>query len=167
VQQSGGRLQISSEVGVGTVVTLLLPRSRGEPRLRDEPSSDAAGASAGAAHGGVVLLVEDDREVAALTREMLGGLGLSVIHVASPAAALGALADGRSVDAVFSDIMMPGGMSGLELAREIRRRHAGVAIVLTTGYADAAAGMRPNEFRVLLKPYSMAALADALQIEVR
>ena len=114
-----------------------------------------------------MLLVEDDREVAALTREMLGGLGLTVMHVTSPAAALGALADGRSVDVVFSDIMMPGGMSGLELAREIRRRHASLPIVLTTGYADAAAGMRQNEFRLLLKPYSTTALADALQIDLR
>ena len=71
-----------------------------------------------------MLLVEDDREVAALTREMLGVLGFSVIHVASAAAALGALADARQVDVVLSDIMMPGGVSGLELAREIRRRHA-------------------------------------------
>jgi signal transduction histidine kinase/CheY-like chemotaxis protein len=167
VQQSGGQLQISSEVGVGTAVTLLLPRSRRVPVSHDEPSSDVAGTNAGTAPGGTVLLVEDDREVAALTREMLGGLGLSVIHVTTPAAALGALADGRSVEVVFSDIMMPGGMSGLELGREIRRRHAAVRIVLTTGYADAAAGMKPNEFRVLLKPYSTAALADALQVEVR
>jgi signal transduction histidine kinase len=166
VQQSGGQLQISSDVGAGTVVTVLLPRSRSEPMAQDQPKPSVTHANTGAATGGVVLLVEDDREVAALTREMLGSLGLSAIHVTSPAAALGALADGRPVDVVFSDIMMPGGMSGLDLAREIRSRHAMLPIVLTTGYADAAAGMRQNEFRLLLKPYSTAALADALQVEL-
>jgi CheY-like chemotaxis protein len=113
-----------------------------------------------------VLLVEDDDEVAALTREMLSSLGFSVIHVASPAAALGALANARSVDIVFSDIMMPGGVSGLELAREIKRRLPNLPIVLTTGYAEAAAGMKDKEFRVLLKPYTVAALADALGAEL-
>ena len=71
-----------------------------------------------------MLLVEDDQEVSALTREMLSCLGFSVIHVASAEAALGALADcARQSMCVLSDIMMPGGVSGLELAREIRRRH--------------------------------------------
>ena len=61
---------------------------------------------------GEVLLVEDDHEVAALAREMLGALGFATIHVSSAVAALGALANERAVDAVFSDIMMPGGVSG-------------------------------------------------------
>ena len=111
-----------------------------------------------------MLLVEDDNEVAALTREMLSSLGFSVIHVSSPAAALGALANGRSVDIVLSDIMMPGGMSGLDFARELRVRRPGLPIVLTTGYAEAAASMDGNEFSVLLKPYSLEALAAAFGV---
>ena len=67
-----------------------------------------------------MLLVEDDDEVAALVGEMLDQLGYEVTRVASAAAALGALADGRRIDLVFSDIMMPGGMDGVELAREVR-----------------------------------------------
>jgi CheY-like chemotaxis protein len=108
-----------------------------------------------------VLLVEDDAEVASLTQEMLIHLGFGVIHAASPSAALGALANGRSVDVVFSDIMMSGGMSGLDLAREIRRRHPHLRIVLTTGYAEAAAKM-DSDLPLLLKPYTLEAVAKAL-----
>jgi CheY-like chemotaxis protein len=111
--------------------------------------------------------IEDDKEVSALTREMLGCLGFTVIHVASPEAALGALADGRTIDVVLSDIMMPGGVSGLDLAREIRRRHPDLLIVLTTGYVEAAGGMKDGEFVLLPKPYSLEALADALGVEAR
>jgi len=136
------------------------------PVARDAELTDASTPAADV-RGGVVLLVEDDNEVSALTREMLGCLGFSVIHVASPRAALEVLAEARPVDVILSDIMMPGGMSGLELAREVRRRYQHLPIVLTTGYADAAAAMAPSEFQLLLKPYSTAALAQALQVEAR
>jgi CheY-like chemotaxis protein len=112
-----------------------------------------------------VLLVEDDREVSALTREMLTNLGFTVTHVASPQAALGALANARPVDVVLSDVMMPGGVNGLELAREIRRRQPGLPVLLTTGYVESAAGMQDGEFTLLLKPYSLEALAGALGVK--
>ena len=165
-QQSGGQVAIDSEVGGGTTVTLLLPRS---PRTagRRGTAADAPSAprrAATARRRGHVLLVEDDQEVAALTREMLGSLGFAVIHVASAEAALGALANARGIDVVLSDIMMPGGISGLELAREIKRRQPDLPIVLTTGFSEAAAGMRSAEFGLLLKPYSLEALARALGI---
>jgi CheY-like chemotaxis protein len=98
---------------------------------------------------------------------MLICLGFTVIHVASAAAALGALANARSIDIVLSDIMMSGGVSGLELAHEIERRHPNLPIVLTTGYAESAAGMEDGKFALLLKPYSFEALAEALGIEAR
>jgi CheY-like chemotaxis protein len=81
---------------------------------------------------------------------------------ARPAAALGALANGRRIDVVFSDIMMSGGMSGLELGREIRRRHPELRVVLTTGYSESAASMSSGEFPLLLKPYSLEGLSLAL-----
>ena len=161
-QQSGGRVSIESQVHAGTIVTLLLPRSLQHPAAPLAASS--AVAVRGESSGRHVLLIEDDVEVAALTREMLSHMGFNVIHAASPAAALGALANARNIDIVFSDIVMPGGMSGLELAREIRRRQPGLPIVLTTGYSDATARMNNAEFRLLLKPYSLEALADALSV---
>ena len=166
-QQSRGRVSIASEVGGGTVVTLLLPRSTQEPALAKklEAATVVPTVATRAARRGDVLLVEDDKEVAALAREMLGELGFSVIHVSTSAAALGALANARAVEAVFSDIMMPGGVNGLDLAREIRKRYPRLPIVLATGYAESAANLKDGEFRLLLKPYSLEALADALGVE--
>jgi CheY-like chemotaxis protein len=166
--QSGGQVSLDSEVGVGTIVTLLLPRSLQEP-VDETGSADSSGASMARADGarrGHVLLVEDDREVSALTREMLGTLGFSITHVTSAEAALGALANARAIDAVLSDIMMPGGVSGLELGREIVRRYPALPIILTTGYIEAASRMKDGEFQLLLKPYTIEALADALGVEV-
>jgi CheY-like chemotaxis protein len=99
-------------------------------------------------------------------RNLLAALGFAVTHVTSAEAALGALANSRQVDAVLSDIMMPGGVSGLELAREIRRRHAALPILLTTGYIEAAAEMKDGEFEILPKPFTMEALAEALGVSV-
>jgi CheY-like chemotaxis protein len=89
-----------------------------------------------------------------------------VTHVASADAALGALANDRAIDIVLSDIMMPGGVSGLELAREVKRRHRHLPVILTTGYVEAASRMEEEEFRLLPKPYSLEALAEALGVEV-
>jgi PAS domain S-box-containing protein len=164
-QQSGGRVSIDSSVGVGTTVTLWLPRTLSAP-VTQAPDSTETASRTTAVRRGHILLVEDDKEVSALTFELLSGLGFVVTHVSSADAALGALANGRDVDVVLSDIMMPGGVSGLQLAREIRRRYPKLSVVLTTGYVEAAAGMEDDEFRLLAKPYTLESLADALGIEV-
>jgi CheY-like chemotaxis protein len=167
-QQSGGRVSIKSETGMGTIVTLLLPRSMRQPATsKAVTASDTTSVKSDAARGGQLLLVEDDDEVAALTRELLSSLGFAVIHVTSAAAALGALANRRSIDVVFSDVMMPGEMSGLDLAQEIRRRQPSLPIVLTTGYVEAVPSMGNEEFKLLLKPYTLEALADALGVEAK
>ncbi|WP_315785833.1 MULTISPECIES: response regulator [unclassified Bradyrhizobium] len=163
VKQSRGTVSIESELGRGTTIALYLPRSahaasghqqhlidlhRPRPRHRDE---------------GRVLLVEDDEEVAALVSEMLRQLGFEVTRAASAAAALGALADGRAVDLVFSDVMMPGGMNGVELAREIQRRRGDMPILLTSGYSGAAVhAAREAGVRILPKPYRIDELAAAI-----
>ncbi|HEU4691969.1 MAG TPA: ATP-binding protein [Vicinamibacterales bacterium] len=166
--QSGGQVTIDSEVGVGTIVTLLLPRSIQALAAGDQvvDSSGAAPVRPNGSRRGHVLLVEDDKEVSALIREMLSTLGFTVTHVTSAEAALGALANARAIDWVLSDIMMPGGVSGLELAREIRNRFPDMPVILTTGYVEAAARMEEGEFPLLPKPYSLEALAEALGVEV-
>src|SRR5690606_26411977 len=114
--------------------------------------------------GGRVLLVDDDAEVAALVGEMLKHLGYQVTYAASARAALATLADQPRVDLVFSDVMMPGGMSGVDLAREIRSRAPGMPVLLTSGYADAARGPAAAEgVQVLAKPYGLEELAVALR----
>jgi CheY-like chemotaxis protein len=115
---------------------------------------------------GQVLLVEDDNEVAALATEMLKSIGFGVTRVAGPTAALGALANDRRVNLVFSDIMMPGSMSGVELAREIRKRRPGLPVLLATGYQEAAAPAMKDGFGVLSKPYTMEELAGAISAQL-
>src|SRR5690242_19480087 len=161
--QSRGAVRIDSEVGRGTSIALYLPRSDKAPRDA-EPHPESQRVERQLVHGaGRVLLVEDDDEVAALASEMLGRLGYEVTRAATAAAALGALANGRPVDIVFSDIMMPGGMNGVELAREIRRRRAELPVLLTSGYAEAAAREANSAgIRILSKPYRIDELSAAL-----
>ena len=166
-QQSGGRVTIDSAVGVGTTVTLMLPRSLRSPATAGRTPDHTSDNALSPERRGSALLVEDDHEVSALAREMLSALGFAVTHVASAEAALGALANSRNVDVVLSDVMMPGGVTGLQLAREIRQRYSDLPIVLTTGYVESVADMRDGEFRLLLKPYTLEGLADALGVEAK
>ncbi|GMO13128.1 MULTISPECIES: ATP-binding protein [Bradyrhizobium] len=160
--QSRGTVRIQSEAGRGTSIELYLPRSF------DVPSSerhliDLTRVRPKKSNQGRILLVEDDDEVAALVAEMLGQLGYEVTRAASAAAALGALADGRSVDVIFSDVMMPGGMNGVELAHEIKRRRNDIPVLLTSGYAEASVHeAQAAGIQILAKPYHIDELSAAL-----
>jgi PAS domain S-box-containing protein len=157
---SGGVVRIASTPGCGTMVSLFLPRTLKVPALSPHLMSQVSDQAISA---GQVLVVEDDDEVAALTVEMINQLGYDTTRVASAEAALGALADRRAVDIVFSDIMMPGRMDGVELAQEIRRRRPNLPVLLTSGYAEGArrnAGAK--EIKIIPKPYRIDELRDAL-----
>lgn len=159
--QSGGSVDIESALGEGSTITLTLPRAH---HAAVEHGANAAQARSGASgRGERVLLVEDDAEVAALLEEMLQTLGYEVIHAASAKAALGALANGRQVDLVFSDIMMPGGTNGIELAREIRRRMPHLPILLTSGFSESVKGEAAElGIPILKKPYGAEELRAAI-----
>jgi signal transduction histidine kinase/ActR/RegA family two-component response regulator len=158
---SGGSVRIASTPGQGTQVSLFLPRTLKTPAYAPElmpHSSDDPGSNAAQ-----VLVVEDDDEVAALTVEMIHQLGYDATRVASAEAALGALADRRAVDIVFSDVMMPGRMNGVELAQEIRRRRPNLPVLLTSGYAEAARRKAESQqLKIIPKPYKLDELRDAL-----
>jgi PAS domain S-box-containing protein len=162
-QQSGGTITVTSVVGEGTTVTMLLPRTAGSPaelapRRPDNPARHNG-------RFGSILLVEDNDEVAMLVTEMLRELGYRVTRAASAQGALGALADEREIDLVLSDIMMPGTMNGMELAREVRRRRPGAPILLTTGYAGAAVqDTEVGDIEILCKPYAIEDLDAALRV---
>ncbi len=161
-QQSGGHVEVESRVGEGTTFTLVLPRGEATAELEAAPVAQPVMGPAEAA--GQALLVEDDDNVAALTGEMLGHLGWRVTRVASAEAALGAITNGLDVDLVFSDVMMPGGKNGIELARALRERHVGLPIVLASGYTEAVQRDAERAGLLLLaKPFNIEALAAAIE----
>lgn len=161
-RQSGGSVAIESIPGRGTTVTLLLPRAATVPDASPRHLLDFGREAPASA--GEMLLVEDDDEVAALVGEMARGLGYAVTRAASGEAALGALANARRIDIVFSDVMMPGGMNGIELARELRRRRPHLPVLLTSGYAAGVQAQAEAEgVEILPKPYGLKDFAQALE----
>ena len=109
-----------------------------------------------------ILLVEDDDSVAQLVEEMLKELGYEVIRAADALAALEVLRRDGAFDLVFSDMVMPGDIGGLDLARDIGRLRPSLPVILTTGYSAAAAAAANEGRRVLIKPYRIEALASEL-----
>ena len=108
----------------------------------------------------MVLVVEDDTLVAELAAGMQDELAFETVVAHSAKEALDRLAGGEKPKLIFSDIVMPGGISGIELARKVRDRFPELPILLTTGYSEQVAGT--HGFPVLQKPYEMDSLADAL-----
>jgi two-component system, NtrC family, sensor kinase len=155
-RQSGGAASITTSSRRGTAVTLFLPRTWEAPAQPRDQNKETKVAPA----AGTVLLVEDNAEVAEVTKAYLEQLGYQVRHAASAQAGLDQLAD--DVDLVFSDILMPGGMNGLELADAVRRRYPGLPVLLTTGYSSSAQDALRQGFEVLPKPYNLAVLERAL-----
>lgn len=160
-EQSGGHIEVRSELGAGTTFTLILPR--GEDVPASEPPPAVALEPAPPSGTGDALLVEDDDNVAALTAEMLSHLGWRVTRVASAEAALGAITNGLDVGLVFSDVMMPGGKNGIELADALRERHVDLPIVLASGYTETVQRDAERAGLLLLsKPYNLDTLAAAI-----
>jgi signal transduction histidine kinase/CheY-like chemotaxis protein len=156
--QSGGAALIASEPGQGTAITLFLPRA-GEAALSCPAVTDLAPAAAPAR----ILLVEDDGEVAEATQELLRDIGFETRWAQNGAEAL-ALAEGNAgIDLVLSDVVMPGGVSGLDLARTLRERRPQLPVILGTGYTRYAPQAMSEGFELIEKPYRRDALAAALR----
>jgi len=156
-RQSDGTVVVTSEVGHGTTVTFYLPHSNAPVHRRqesgarhDEPASRA------------VLLVEDNPDVREVAAGLLEKLGYRVSSVGDAPAALDVLASGESVDVVFSDLVMPGEVDGLGLARRMREQYPQIPILLTSGYARAGSAAGEG-FMVLRKPYRLDDLSRALR----
>ena len=158
-RQSGGTATVSSAEGRGTEVTLYLPRSHEIP----EPAPPIAPAPAQVEAAGTVLLVEDNPDIAEVAAEYLGQLGYRVRSVANVRGALAELRLDPTVDLVFSDIVMPGGKSGLDLADEIRERFPDIPVLLATGYSASAQNAVARGIVVLQKPYDLESLRRQIQ----
>lgn len=157
VLQSGGRCELESTEGGGTTVTLVLPLTD-EPMPARVAKTEAKAVLTGA---GAILVVEDDDSVASLVCDMIDDLGYSATRVPNAHEALARIERGLPVDAVFSDIIMPGGLNGIELATELRRRRPDLPILLTTGYSGHGVA-ETQDFPVLRKPYDRDELGAAL-----
>jgi PAS domain S-box-containing protein len=161
VKQSGGDLQIQSEPGRGTAVHLHLPRAAADAEVILLPEAKRPDVLQGM--GKTVLVVEDNPDVAAFACTILEELGYVTRRAGTAVEALTVLAASDPIHAVFSDVVMPGGISGVELAAELRSSHPHVALVLATGYSEQLAreGV-PKDTETLAKPYHPDELAAAL-----
>ena len=162
-RQSGGSLQIESEPGRGTTVRLFLPRADGDRRRTDDDEAIDQERPRGT---GRILVVEDDAEVRELVVELLAGLGYRIAVAEDGAAALEALDNDGDIDLLFTDIVMPGGMSGLELWQTASARHKELKVVFTSGCADQVLGdvdaVAPG-IPIVRKPYRTGELARTVR----
>jgi len=163
VRQSGGQLGIESELGRGTTVKLFLPRLTAaapltEPRAEPREPLHAQG-------GGVILVVEDEDDVRIQVVAVLRDLGFTVFEAADAAEALKVLAAQPSVKLLFTDVGLPGGMNGRQLAEEARLQRPDLRVLFTSGYARHAIvhhGRLDPDVELLAKPFSSADLADKI-----
>ena len=155
VSQSGGTAKLTSTPGRGTTIILSFPRCEEQPQ---RPTLSAV-RKEGPLH---ILVVEDDDAVAAMATELLVDEGHRVERVAKATEAVAKVEIDGAFDLVFSDVIMPGGMDGVALARHLREVAPETAIVLTTGYIDVTRRQEAREFVLLHKPYSREGLTHAI-----
>jgi PAS domain S-box-containing protein len=158
VEQSGGRLSISSTPGAGTCVRLYLPRAAGRPEEAPAPRP------AQASPHGRILLVEDDDLVRDQLVRQLGQMGCQVTAARTGPEALAAVIGGTPFDLLMTDLIMPGGMNGFEVAEQIRQVRPDLKVLYTSGYSDerVLSAKASSGARFLQKPYRREALARAV-----
>jgi PAS domain S-box-containing protein len=152
-KQSGGDIDVVSEVGVGTTFILYLPRATDESLPRVVPSESPPPVAVGG-DGRRVLVVEDNVDVGTFSTQLLDDLGYETVWAANAAEALAIIEKKPSAfDVVFTDVVMPG-MSGVELGLTIRRAYPDLPVVLTSGYSHILADEGRHGFELLRKPYA-------------
>lgn len=163
VHQSRGHVEVNTAQGSGTDITILLPRAHGTPDAETAGPEMPPIATKGAAR---ILLVEDDSLVRVHVRNLLTGLGHAVTDVPGPQEALLALETETRFDIVVSDVVMPGGMNGRQLAAHIAQAYPGLPVLLTSGHSRDAVlqdGMLEPGIAFLQKPYRRHELADKIR----
>ncbi|HEX2724509.1 MAG TPA: ATP-binding protein, partial [Beijerinckiaceae bacterium] len=166
-RQSGGTATIASQPGRGTTVTLYLPRTKEQPEAKDAPPPEAPPRRS--EDRGRVLVVEDNIDVAEVTKSHLEELGYRVIHATDAAAAIRMLGqEHNDIDLVFSDIVMPGNLNGLDFVRAVRKEYGTkLPVLLATGYSDVAQAAADEGFPILRKPFDMRQLREGVATAIR
>jgi len=162
VKQSGGHVAIRSALGQGTAIAIYLPRALSEVA----PGAEAAAAPAARGNQESILLVEDDPAVRAIARAFLGDLGYRVLEAENGEKALELLRSGEPIDLLFTDIALPDGPSGAEVARAAETLRPGLKVLLTSGRTEEALvhqGGLESGMKLLAKPYRKRDLASAIR----
>ena len=161
VRQSGGHIDIESEVGRGSTIRLYLPRSmKPEEALGEADSATVTGGSE------IILVAEDDDSVRETVVAMLSDLGYRVLKAKDAQSALSIIESGMPIDLLFTDVIMPGAMRSTELARKARERMPNLVVLFTSGYTEDAfanSARLGESVELLSKPYSREALARKLR----
>jgi PAS domain S-box-containing protein len=163
-KQSGGQVRIDSEVGSGTTVRIYLPRHHGEPDGDEQPAEPTEPSRAGA--GETVLIVDDEPTVRMLVTEVLAELGYTAIEAADGMSGLKVLESNVRIDLLVTDVGLPGGMNGRQMADAARITRPDLKVLFITGYAENAAvgkGHLETGMYVLTKPFAMQILAHQIK----
>jgi CheY-like chemotaxis protein len=162
VRQSGGHLKIYSELGKGTTVKIYFPRA---DRLDAEPISTVVQQDE-AARGEVILLVEDEDNNRRLVSGLLLSLGYVPLEAPDGPTALQIIANTSHIDLLLTDVVLPGGMSGVEVATTAQTRHPSVKVLYMSGYTRNALihnGVHDENVHLLSKPFRKQELSRAIQ----
>jgi PAS domain S-box-containing protein len=157
-KQAGGTTTVESMVGQGTSIILYLPRSRSQDAKADDRAVKAP-----VSGSETILVVEDDLDVAVIVQTMLRELGYETLLATDAHKALEVLSNTPAIDLVFSDIMMPGGVSGIELVRTVRQRYPRLGVLLTTGCIGSVQETAGADIPLLPKPYRLAELGKQVR----
>jgi CheY-like chemotaxis protein len=164
VRQSSGHVTVYSEIGEGTTVKIYLPRYLGKGTPAEKPDSSRDTAMAIGAES--ILVVEDDAALRAYTMELLRELGYRVLEAPNAASALAVLEREDDIDLLFTDVVMPGGVNGRQLADEAVSRRPGLKVLFTTGYTRNAIvhhGRLDAGVQMISKPFSFDELAAKIR----
>jgi signal transduction histidine kinase len=164
VRQSSGHVQIYSETGEGTTVKIYLPRASGADEQPEE--MDRRGVIGGPFGAETILVVEDDDALRIYAVEVLSDLGYSVLAATNAAAALELIGRRDDIDLLFTDIVMPGGMNGRQLADEAVRQRPGLKVLFTTGYTRNAIvhhGRLDSGVEMIGKPFTLRELSTRIR----
>jgi CheY-like chemotaxis protein len=163
-KQSGGQVRIYSEVGKGTTVCIYLPRHYGE--VEDEGPSTERSALPRSQQGETVLVVDDEPTVRMLITDILDELGFTAIEASDSAAGLKVLQSDVRIDLLVTDVGLPGGMNGRQVADAARVLRTDLKVLFITGYAENAVvgnGHLEPGMQVLAKPFAMSTLANKVR----